>query len=93
MAAAARYRRMFHCDNARISKVVGKMFLIIGKRRNTKDDPPEHGKWYKNGELFDFEYLAERVIASGDTEAELLKAAKAYKRMLNRLTPFSEVLR
>ncbi len=73
-----RYVRMFKCDTARISKVGNRMFLLIGHRRSTKDDT---GQWERNGEPYDFEYVAEKVIASGDNEAELLASAKEYKRL------------
>jgi hypothetical protein len=79
--------KMLGCDTARISKPMGKLFLIIGTRRNTKADPPEHGKWFKNGEPIDFDYIEEHVIASGGTEAELLESARAYRRRLNGQPP------
>ena len=75
--------QMFGCDTARIVEPMDKLFLIIGTRRNTKDDPPEHGKWFKNGEPINFDYTEEKVIASGNTEAELMKSAKAYKQLLD----------
>lgn len=73
-----RFIRMFGCDTARISKPCGKLFLVIGWNRNTKDGP---GQWTKNGEPIDFDYLQEKVIASGNTEAELIESAKEYKRL------------
>jgi len=73
-----RFVRMFKCDTARIVHVGNRMFLLIGHRRSTKDDP---GQWERNGEPWDFEYVAEKVIASGGNEAELLASAKEYKRL------------
>ncbi|KKN21876.1 hypothetical protein LCGC14_0921050 [marine sediment metagenome] len=73
-----RFIRMFKCDTARITQPGKRMFLVIGHRRSTKDDP---GQWERNGESYDFEYIAEQVIASGDNEAELLASAKEYKRL------------
>lgn len=75
----SRFVRMFQCDTARIIQSGRRMFLIIGHRRSTKDDA---GQWERNGEPYDFEYVAEQVVASGDTEAELLASAKEYKRLL-----------
>lgn len=79
-----RFVRMFTCDTARIVRTGGTMFLIIGCNRNTKDDP---GQWFqhRSGKLpvpVDFDYVQERVIASGRTEAALMKSAKEYKRLL-----------
>jgi hypothetical protein len=72
------YKRMFNCDAFRIVTFPGRMYLILGWKRNTKDDP---GQWTKNGEPFDFDYLKEKVVASGRNEAALLKSAKEYKRI------------
>lgn len=69
------------CDTARISKPLndGKMFLIIGFNRNTKDD---EGQWVdENGEHRDFDYVQESVIASGFTENELITSTKEYVRL------------
>jgi hypothetical protein len=74
-----RFVRMFGCDTARISKPRGKLFLIIGHNRNTRDDA---GRWFKNGEPIHFDYVKEKVIASGDTPDELMESAKEYKRLL-----------
>jgi hypothetical protein len=72
-----RYCKMFSCDTARISRSMGMMFLIIGKRRNTRDDT---ARWFRNGEPFDFDYVQERLIASGATHAKLLNSVRRYKR-------------
>ena len=74
-----RFVRMFKCDTARITSLLGKHFLIIGHNRNTKDDP---GVWMdENGNRKDWDYVNEQVIASGDTEAELVASAKHYKKL------------
>ena len=68
------------CDVARISQPNedGPMFFIIGFNRNTKD---LEGKILINGQLQDFDYVEERVIASGYTEKELLESVKEYQRL------------
>jgi hypothetical protein len=76
--------KMFNCDTARISTPCGKLFLIIGWNRNTKDDP---GQWLKDGKPFNFDYVKEKVIASGETEAELIESAKEYKRLSKMTWP------
>ncbi len=73
---------MLGCDTARISQPCGKMFLVIGFNRNTKDDA---GRWTKNGEPINFDYVREKVVASGNTPSELIRSAKEYKR-LSRLS-------
>ena len=74
-----RFVRMFKCDTARITSPLGKHFLIIGHNRNTKDNP---GVWRdENGNRQDWDYVQEQVIASGDTEAELVASAKHYKKL------------
>jgi hypothetical protein len=78
------YKSMFQCDEFRIAKYSGKMFLILGWRRNTSQDEE---RWvrvnssFRDGQPVDFNYLREKVIASGHTEAELFKSAKEYKRI------------
>ena len=69
------------CDTARISKPLddGKMFLIVGFNRSTKDDV---GQWVdENGERRDFDYVQEYVIASGFTEKELINSTKEYVKL------------
>lgn len=75
----ALFHEMFDCDAARISQLGDRMYLIIGNKRHTKDDPD--AQWTKNGKPFDFEYLAEVCVASGNTEAELVASAEEYKRL------------
>lgn len=69
-------RQFVECDTARISKPLDNMYLIIGFNRNTKNDD---GLWIKNGEPFNFNYVAEKVIASGRTEKEIIESCKNYK--------------
>ena len=72
-------RKIIKCDTARISKPSGKMFLIIGFNRNTKDD---EGTWFnQNDEQFDFDYVQESVVAAGTTEIELIESVKEYQRL------------
>ena len=71
-------KKIVKCDTARISKPMGKMFLIIGFNRNTKDD---ESQWMKNGEPIDFDYVQESVVASGNTEEELLASTRKYQRL------------
>ncbi len=77
-ALVRRCREIIDCDTARISTPCGKMFLVIGFKRNTKDDD---GQWFKDGERCDFDYIAEKTVASGDTEEELLASVREYKRL------------
>ena len=71
-------KEIVKCDAARIIKPLDRMFLIIGFNRNTKDDS---GQFIKNGEPFDFDYVQETVIASGDTNEELIANVKEYQRL------------
>lgn len=71
-------REIIECDTARISSPLGKMFLVIGFNRNTKDDERQ---WMKDGEPYDFYYVAEKTVASGETEDELLASVREYKRL------------
>ena len=71
-------KKIIKCDTARISKPLGRMFLIIGFNRNTKDD---EGQWTKNGKPFDFDYVDEKCVASGNTSEELIADAKEYQRL------------
>lgn len=80
-AVVLRLRELLGADTARISSPLGgRMFLIIGHRRNTKEDP---GRWEDGaGNRWpDWDYVAEKVVAAGDTEAELIASAHDYKRL------------
>lgn len=73
-----KFIKMFQCDSARISDINGKLFLIIGHKRNTKDDP---GQWIdEKGEIRHWDYLLEQVVASGKSAKELMASAKQYKK-------------
>lgn len=74
-----RFVRMFGCDAARIETPGNRMFLLIGNKRHTRDDP---GVWVdQDGNEKQWEYIDWKTIASGDTEAELIASAKKYKRL------------
>jgi hypothetical protein len=75
-------REIVKCDTARISKPLekGKMYLIIGFNRNTADD--KQNQWTnQDGERIDFNYVEERVIASGKTKKELIENTREYQRL------------
>jgi len=78
-----RFIRMFRCDTARIISFPERMFLVIGSNRNTKDGS---GYWTKNGHPINFDYVEEKVIASGKTEAELVASAKRYRKLCGMTT-------
>jgi len=71
------FKEMFKCDSARISSPLGKtLFLIIGYKRNTREDK---GQWVdQQGKHLNWDYLLETCIASGDTEFELMESARRY---------------
>lgn len=73
---AEQLRQLLGFDTARIVKPIDKMFLIVGTRRNTKDDP---GCVELNGERVDYDYVAEQVVASGFTDEDLIESAEKYK--------------
>ena len=75
-------RKHIRCDAARISKICGKMYLIIGFNRNTKDDIGSQ-IINEDNERVDFDYIRESVVASGDTEEELINSAKEYGKLSN----------
>lgn len=55
------------------------MFLVLGHKRHTRDDPGQHID--QDGNACDWEYLCEKTVASGKTTAELIASAKHYKRL------------
>lgn len=70
------------CDTARISSHPhGKIYLVIGFKKNTKDVKGAY--WTNNigGERIDFEYTEEHCVASGHTEDELLESVKKYVKL------------
>jgi len=72
-------RDIIECDAARISYPGDTLFLIIGFNRNTKQD---EGQWFNNEKRIDFDYVQEKVVASGKTEEELLSSVKEYACLL-----------
>jgi len=70
--------KIIGCDVGRITTPTGKMYFIAGYNRNTKDDS---GQFYKDGKLYDFDYVHEQVVASGMTEDELIKSCEEYHRI------------
>lgn len=77
-ALIERARAIIEFDVARISKPMGRMYLIIGFNKNTKNDA---GQWVKNGEPINFDYVEEKIVASGSTEEELIASVREYKRL------------
>jgi predicted metal-dependent TIM-barrel fold hydrolase len=77
-ALIERCRKIVKCDVARISKLGKTMYFIIGFNRNTKQD---EGQWVKNGQPIDFDYVNEKVIASGETDDELIESIKEHERL------------
>lgn len=74
------FRRLFQADGARLTAPLGgRIFLVIGKKRNTRDDP---GQWVnEKGEICHWDYLSETCIASGSNLEELVSSAKHYKTL------------
>lgn len=80
------FKEMFDCEFARLSQPTDKIFLIIGEKRNTKEDhkdSPTQWKEYVQEQWIprDWEYVNEKVIASGNTIEELIKSAEKYKKI------------
>ena len=80
MKLETKFKKMFKCDTVRISKPLNELYLIIGTKKNTKND--KGSIIYKNNKIYNFEYVDEHVIASGKNEVELMKSAKYYKKLL-----------
>jgi hypothetical protein len=78
-----KFKKMLGCDSARISNVNNnKFFLIIGYKTHTKDDI--YSQWVdEKGKRIDFEYMEEKVIASGKNIEELIESAEYYKKLQN----------
>lgn len=56
------------------------MYLILGWEKHTRHDPAS--RWVDgHGEERNFPYLAEKVVASGNTTEELMASAREYKRL------------
>lgn len=76
---AERYRKLLDVDNVRFSCLADKVFLIVGTKRNTKDDL---GFWIdESGNEKNWDYLVEKVVASGRTEKELDNSVNKYLYM------------
>lgn len=69
LAVCAEAVELFGCDDARISKPMGTLFLIIGTKRRSE------GEWrsWRGGryEPVSFDYMDEKCIASGDSHSAL----------------------
>ncbi len=72
---------MLGCDTVRLSTPGGTMFLVMGFRRNTRDDA---GQWRdEHGRPADFDYVAEQTVASGETPEQLLASVEEYLEHLS----------
>ena len=79
------WKSLLGCDSARVVKGLpgSKMFLIIGFKRNTRQD---EGVWSdEHGTRKDWDYMQEHCIASGHTFTELVASAWDYKRLKGRI--------
>lgn len=66
-------------DSVRISAPCDRMYLILGYKRSTKDDP---GQWVdQDGNPRDWEYIDESTVAIGETGEELIQSAHNYERI------------
>jgi len=87
-------KTLLKCDAVRISQPSegGRMFLIIGDIRNTKDDK---GFWSQSSDgvakLKNWDYLNEKTIAKGYTADELMADVELYEKLC-RMT-FTELLK
>ena len=72
-------KRLFpKADSIRASSPLGTtIFLILGYRRNTKDDPGVNVN--QDGEVVNWDYVREETVASGETEEDLVISARHYK--------------
>lgn len=73
------FKRMFpDADSVRIVTPNGKLFLILGKERNTRDDVG--GTWHDSqGRVKHFDYMQETTVASGETLERLVESAEFYR--------------
>ena len=75
------FKGIFETNHVRIlNPLDNKYFLIVGDEKHTAELP---GQWTKNGEEYDFEYIDEQCIASGETFEELLDDAKKYLDLID----------
>ncbi len=77
--AGLNFRRMFNCDAADVRVVNGTYFLILGWNRNTRQEMT--AQWYKDGQPMHFDYVEQKVVASGRSLKELRASAREYKRL------------
>jgi len=86
-------KTLLECDSVRISQPIkeGRMFLIMGHKRNTKDDA---GFWSESSDgqdrLKNWDYLNEQVVAKGYTLKELIEDVRFYVA-LSKMT-FSDLV-
>lgn len=67
---------MFRCDTARISSASGTLFLTLGWNERSE------GEWCdQDGHAMNFDYVREKVVASGATLRELTASARDYKKI------------
>lgn len=78
-------RRMFVCDTARIERMSGTEYLVLGHRSNTR-----YGRVpiTKNGQPVSREYMSEHFVASGETPEALLVSARTYRRVYGNYRQF-----
>lgn len=69
------------CDTCRIVEAGTYRFLLLGKFRNTSMDA---GVWTdQNGNVKNWDYVHETVVASGQTMPELVDATRRYVRLVD----------
>lgn len=71
-------KSLLKIKEGRIFKVGNKLFFIKGELSSLVDDNSSYWSDSINGERIDFDYIKESVIASGDTEEELIDSIKKY---------------
>ena len=76
---AARFRRMFKCDQVRVTAPCGRLFLILGWSCNTRQD--KSSQWYRNGKPVHFDYVSEQVVANGCDIDRLIASAEHYHNL------------
>lgn len=74
-----KFIKMFNCNRVEILKFCGTMFLVVGNKKNTKNN--SNGWCDETGKRKDFEYIERTAIAHGKTIKKLIESAKEYKRL------------
>lgn len=72
------------CDTVRIVEAGSYRFALLGKFRNTREDP---GVWLdEKGAVKHFDYVKETTVASGQTMPQLVESLRVYLSLvkLNR---------